>query len=255
MKTFTLWTIILTLFICCASSLTLVSCSTENESANSKEGTIGQSSLPSTVVQRKTGLYPENAANDYDAAGQLHNDISESYLANGLVPTTTAAAIQQVQAIANSNIEYQSLVPSNYVSPTATRIDYIMNNQQSSTLDIIANSGMSLRAKLSLTTFLNTVMEYKSQGKDIDYLYPFIIDYETNTISDPALTAMDRKVILTTTSITRYGFYFAQKHRRKPRDRDWDISWGNIVAGTEGSSESSAKAIMMATVAGILSNK
>jgi hypothetical protein len=254
MKTLKLWTFILTLFIC-GSSLSLVSCSIENEPVAPNASMNNQSEFTNQIVQRKTGLYPENAANDYDAVGQLYDAISEQYLVSGLISTSTAGTIQQVEGIANLSSEYQSIVPGTYTSPSATRIDYIVSNQQLSTADIIANSGMSAKAKSSLTAFLNTLMDYKSQGKGITEMYPFIVNYESNVIADSVLTATDRKVILSTTSISRYAFSFAGKHRRKPRDRDWDISWGNIVAGTEGSVDNSAKAIIMTAVAGIIANK
>ena len=96
---------------------------------------------------------------------------------------------------------------------------------------------------------------YRDQQAAYEIVYQFIIAYETGIIANGDYDAHDKRIILTTTSITRYAFYFAKTHRRKPRDRDWDISWGNIIGGTEGSSESTAKAITMATVIGVMTNK
>ncbi|SCY96379.1 hypothetical protein [Flavobacterium caeni] len=243
MKTLTLWTIILTL---------LVSCSTENETLVRDDN---QTNFTDEAVFRKTGLYPENSTNIYDAAGQLYYAITEAYLLQGNISVTTAGTISQVENIANMNAEYLSLRPATYMSPTSERIDYILTDQQVTALDIIANSSMSSRAKLSLNSFITSLMTYRDLQKEYDYIYSFIIDYETATVADNALTANDKKIILTTSSLSRYGFYFASKHRRKPRDRDWDISWGHIVAGTDGSEANMAEAIVKSAVCGIIINK
>jgi len=243
MKTLTLWTIILTLF---------VSCSTENETLVA-DGI--QTNITNNEVLRKTGVHPENGANIYDAAGQLYYDISDAYLLQGNTSVTTSGTISQIESIANLNEEYLTLRPATYLSPTAARIDYILSNQQVTALNIISNSSMTANAKLSLSGFLTELMNYSDLQKDYDSIYKLIVDYETAIIESNTLTANDKKIILTTTSVSRYGFYFASKHRRKPRDRDWDISWGHIIASTDGSEENTASAIVKSAVCGIIINK
>lgn len=243
MKTLTLWTIILTLF---------ASCSTENETLFA-DGI--QTNITNNEVLRKTGLDPENSANIYDAAGQLYYDISDTYLLQGNTSVTTSGTISQIESIANLNEEYLTLRPATYLSPTAARIDYILSNQQTTALGIIASSSMTSNAKLSLSNFLTTLMIYRDLQKEYDLIYRLIVDYETAIIESNTLTANDKKIILTTTSVSRYGFYFASKHRRKPRDRDWDISWGHIIASTDGSEENTASAIVKSAVCGIIINK
>ena len=243
MKTLTLWTIILTLF---------ASCSTENETRISDDG---QTNITSNTVLRKSGLYPENSNNLYDAAGQLYYAISDTYLLQGNVSVTTTGTISQIESIANLNEEYVTLRPATYLSPTAARIDYILSNQQTTALNIIASSSMTANAKLSLSNFLTTLMIYRDLQKEYDLIYRLIVDYETAIIESNTLTANDKKIILTTTSVSRYGFYFASKHRRKPRDRDWDISWGHIIASTDGSEDNTASAIVKSAVCGIITNK
>ena len=243
MKTLTLWTIILTLF---------VSCSTENETLVA-DGI--QTNITNNEVLRETGVHPENGANIYDAAGQLYYDISDAYLLQGNTSVTTSGTISQIESIANLNEEYLTLRPATYLSPTAARIDYILSNQQVTALNIISNSSMTANAKLSLSGFLTELMNYSDLQKDYDSIYKLIVDYETAIIESNTLTANDKKIILTTTSVSRYGFYFASKHRRKPRDRDWDISWGHIIASTDGSEENTASAIVKSAVCGIIINK
>lgn len=243
MKTLTLWTIISILFM---------SCSAENEPSileASQTKSMGDSTL------RRAGLYPENSANSYDAAGQLYYDISDAYLLHGNISVTTSGTITEVERIANLNEDFVSILPAAYISPTVARIDYILSIEQPTALGIIANSSMTSKAKTSLTSFATTLMLYRDLQKDYDSIYRLIVDYETVIIADNTLTTNDKKIILTTTSVSRYSFYFAAKHRRKPRDRDWEISWGHIVASTDGSEESTACAVVMSAVCGIIINK
>jgi hypothetical protein len=205
------------------------------------------------MTDRITGLYPENSANAFDGAGQLHNDISEAFLAGGYSTASIQGTITTCESLASSNVDYMALKEP-YTSPDPLRLDYIINNEASSMADIIANSPMTSTAKTSLTTFINTVMSYQAQQKEYDLLYQYIITYETAILADSSLTATDRKIILTTSSISRYAFYFASKHKQKPRDRDWDISIGNIVAGTEGAHEGMSKAIIMSAAVGLTHN-
>lgn len=241
MKNLYLWIAIITI---------LSSCSPDDKAEQVQKNLSVQSNL----AMRKTGLYPENMANEFDSSGQLHNEISEAYLAGNTSETTTAAILGRIETIANANSDFNAL-KTGYYSPSTSRLDYIFSNQYSCYLDIISNSSMSLKGKLSLSEFLASVMLQRDQGQPYEMIYEFIISYESSILADPLLTGSDRRIILTTASITRYSFYFAQKHKKKPRDRDWDISWGNIVAGTEGDESSMAKAIIMSATLGIMSNK
>jgi hypothetical protein len=197
-------------------------------------------------------VYPENQANPYDIAGQLHNDITEAYLNSVPITTTTANTIAAVEAIANANPAFLSVKPGSYVSPTAARIDYITGNEVTAASQIIANAALSQKAKLSLSDFIDTLMDYREANVPYETIYQYIIAYETMVVNDTLLTANDKKIMLTTSSISRYGFYLRKK---RPRDRDWDISWGNIVAGIEGIGEDMAKAIVMSAATGIVHNK
>lgn len=247
MKTFNHCTILVSLIVITVLALFLTSCSAEPD-----EDFVTVSEEP---VQKITGAYPENAANIYDAAGQLHNEISESFLTAGLIASTTTGTITQVEALAFPNTEFQALKPSSYISPTAAEVDLLIDSNEGNVLDVIANSTMTTASKLSLRTFMNSLMLQYKQEVDFDSIHKFILDYEDVIIYDNTLPASDSKVILTTTSIARHGFYLAKKRRRKPRDWDWSISWGNLTAGTYGSNESVAKAIIVSATCGLLSNK
>jgi hypothetical protein len=210
-----------------------------------------RAALPHNQMAR-ADVYPENQANPYDIAGQLHNTITEAYLNSMPVTTTTANTIADVEAIANANPSFLSVKPGSYVSPTAARIDYIAANEVTAASQIISNAALSQKAKLSLSDFIDMLMDYREANMPYETIYQYIIAYETSVANDTLLTIGDKRIMLTTSSISRYAFYLRKK---RPRDRDWDISWGNIVAGIEGVGEDMAKAIVMSAVTGIVHNK
>lgn len=204
---------------------------------------------------RMPGDYPENIANIYDVAGQLYYDLSEEYLDMNYSYTFTSTTIDNVELLANANSEFQLLLHSSYISPSATRIDYILTSPQGDSANIIAGTDMSANAKLSLSTFLNTLMTYSDSKTEYDSIYNFVIAYETSVISDTSFSAKDTKILLTTSSLSRYSFFAASRRRRKPRDRDWEMSWGCITAGIEGSNHSVAEAIVKSMVCDLIVNK
>lgn len=242
MKTLTLWTIILILFSSCSDDETVASEQNANGSSTS-------------AINRKTGLTAQNIANAYDYAGQLYYDISDSYLAEGNTTGTTAETITKIEIIANKYVEFQTQRPATYTSPTASRIDNILSNQQLTATNIISNSSLSAKAKISLTGFLTSLMTYHNLKADYEIVHQFIVGYEAIIINDMLINSNDKRLILTTASISRYVFYFAKKHKRKPKDRDWEISWGHIVAGFEGSEDNTAKGIIMSSVCSIVDNE
>lgn len=214
------------------------------------DSNIPDGQLPVTEAHREVSA--ENSANDYDATGKLMYDICHDYLDQNLNLSVTDSIVDVVESLADLNPVFLTLRPSHYISPSSSRIDFIVGT--STPLGIITGSGLSLNAKQSLTDFLTDLMDLRDLDADYDEVYDFIVDYESTIMSNTAFSTQDRKIMLVGTSISRYGFYFAKKHRRKPRDRDWDISWGHIVAGIDGSEDNLAKAIIMASAVNLISN-
>ena len=247
MKIVNHWTIVLNVIIPATLFFISTSCSTDTAAF--------EPSATHPSDQRITGGYPENPANIYDAAGQLHNEICEAFLLDSLQWGTTSDIIADVETLANSSLEFQSLKPLLYTSPTAIEIELITGSYNGNCSNAITNSALSTSSKLSLITFVNSVMDQYEQQADLDSIHESIIDYEDLIISDTTISTADSKLILTTTSIARYAFYFAGKHKRKPRDWDWSISWGSLTSGIEGTSQSPAKAIVMAAVCSLIANE
>jgi hypothetical protein len=107
---------------------------------------------------------------------------------------------------------------------------------------------------LSLTAFITSFELCFHAGYESDDLYEKVIDYETTVLQNSGFTANDKRVILTTTSITRHSSYLARKKPKKNTDPDWTILIGNIVAAVDGAEDGAANAVVAALVAGIAQN-
>lgn len=242
-------------FYLCLFILTfLISCDNNEQGFIVRENDYGLRATPNDITGRGT-VYPANDSNVYDIAGQLHFDISESYAAAGYVlQLSDQQCITTVESIANNNTEFMLIQDAGYTTVEASRINLLLNGAPE-TMDIVLSASvMTVPAQQSIKTFINTLMLYQSQEKDYEEFYHYIISYETAILADESLDQTDKRYILTCSSIARYGFYFARKQKQKPRDRDWDISIGCLIAGVDGAAQSTSKAVTMSVVAGIISN-
>ena len=208
-----------------------------------------------TIANRAiTELSPLNSDNPYDAVGQLHDELFETYYASGNLPSDINGIINRVESVANSNITFISLKDTNYQTVSQQRVQYILEHPNSCVADVISNSSMTASAKLSLTDFINSLIVLFPTEFNGDVLSNFVIKYEDAVTANPAFTTNDKRIMLITTSIARHSAYMARKKPKKNTDPDWLILVGNIIAGTEGAEDGSAKAATMAFVTGIAQN-
>ncbi|RZK13163.1 MAG: hypothetical protein EOO46_00320 [Flavobacterium sp.] len=236
MKHFYLWMIIPFLF----------SCTMDNEKSNTQ----------SIAPNHRTAGFPENISNEYDTAGKLHYDLCEAFDISPSVISSLHEAVSATNGLAVGSQDFQLIVPGNYVSPSEQQLSYIIENPQRP-VDVINQLALSGKGKTSLLNFVNTLDFFKSQGMTYDEIYSFIVSYEDSINQDVSFGEVDRKIIFTTTSIARYAHYFTERRKKKKpvRDKDWDVSIGNLVAGSDGSQESTAKAVSMSVAVGLYNNK
>lgn len=213
--------------------------------------------IPANAGRITTG-YPEHLLNSRDDSGYIHFQLTDGYLTSGHVTSSLTDAIVQAEMLAAGNASFQQLRPMGYAAPTATRLAYILEDKPGRIAEVIDQGILSWRAKVSLANFISSLQWYKEQKSEYAVIYQFIINYENSILADPLFSAEDSRILLTTSSIARYAFYFAKKEKEKEprrRDRDWDISMGNIAAGADGANESTAKAVSMATAAALYVNR
>ena len=222
------------------------SCTTDSDTA--------QQDAITTVTNRTVNLLPGNNTNPYDEAGWLHNELFESYYASGNLPTSISGIANRVEAIADANAGFSAIKTSTYHVVSTERVQYILDHKNTCINDVISASSLTAKAKLSLGTFINSLVVVFDTETNCDVLYKFVADYESGIINDSLLTARDKQIMLITTSIARHSAYLAKKKPKKNTDPDWTVLVGNVVAATDGAEYGMAESVTEALVAGIAQN-
>ena len=197
---------------------------------------------------------PGNAANPYDEAGWIHNELFETYYESANKPTTMAGVLSLVQAIADSNPNFKAIKTETYHAVSAERIQYLLNNKDACFATILASSTLSASAKLSLSNFVTSLHEKFAIESSCDVLYNYVVAYESLVLDNPTFDSRDKQVILTTTSVVRHTVYLAKKKPKKNTDPDWTILILHIAAVVDGAENGMTEAITEGLVTGIVSN-
>ncbi|WP_162127991.1 hypothetical protein [Flavobacterium phycosphaerae] len=206
------------------------------------------------LTNRTTNELPGYNANPYDEAGWVHNELFESYYESSSKPTSVSDIISRVQALADANPNFNSIKTATYRAVSAERINYILEHKNTCVADIIAASSLTSKGKVSLSSFVNSLIVTFDTESNCDVLYKFVTDYEKVVLEDSLLTARDKQLILTTTSIARHSTYLAKKKPKKNTDPDWTILIVHIAAALDGAEYGLAESITEGLVAGIVSN-
>jgi hypothetical protein len=207
-----------------------------------------------TVSYKTEKALPSYSNNPYDDAGWLHTELLQIYHLQSNNGGAVTQILEDILLIANTNTAFNSIKGSSYTGVSSGRIQYILDHQSTCVSDIISSSSMSNSAKLSLTDFITSFDLFFNAGNESDDLYQKVVDYETTVLQNSGFTSNDKRIILTTTAITRHSSYLARKKPKKNTDPDWTILIGNIVAAVDGAEDSTANAVVAALVAGIAQN-
>lgn len=197
------------------------------------------------LSKKNSGLNPENTANAYDIAGKIHNDLLDAYLSGNFSNHTINAISSKIDSISFLNSDLQNL-PSHYPA-NFQEIQGIVDSPEMQLEQIIANSWMSTTSKNCLSDFMSLAALW--QNSDYDAAYQSIISFEATVANNPQFTAEEKRVILTSSAITRYSLYYASERK----DKDWETSVGNRVGAVQGALSNSATAVTRSLLAGILS--
>lgn len=237
MKHFYLWMIFCILY----------SCHTQDDVLTEPAGTQHNAKTMTT--------YPENKANAFDLAGRLHNELCGAYETTPSPILTINDAVSVVDLLSVSNPTLTQLTPEGFTPLSDQRLEFIVADSLPAS-QVIEQSTLSLKAKISLANFVSVLELYKSQQKPYDQVYDFILSYENSVAQDPTLTSTDKQILFTTSSIARHAHHFASVNKKKPpRDKDWDIKTASILAGCDGSQQSTVAAVRMAAAASIYINR
>lgn len=226
-------------------SLTFLSCSTDEDLENIELQSETSTSL--SLKENPHNWNPANTANSYDAAGNLYRKILEEYHDNAPTSTTPSQIISDVETIANSFSEFTPMKNNIYMPLAYSNINWILNTSDSYHIAITNNTVLSMAAKNQLEILasnLTLMIDAEASAKNI---HDHIVGFEATIVSSQALTANDKKAILTSTSIARHANYLRRKGRR------WDIHHG-ITGCIQGDTESMAKAVTTAASVNAVGN-
>ena len=192
-------------------------------------------------------LTAENPSNIYDLAGKLHNEILDVYLNENYQYYRIPLISQQICAIVNANTEFSFLNLDDQPA-CLEKCQDIANDPQMKFDESIANSSLSNLAKVSFSDFMETLLFL--EGANYETVHQFIVSYESGVMADAQFSDEDKRIILTTASITRYSLYY--EGRRK--DKDWESSVGNRAGAFMGAIDNLDSAVGRSLVIGIMAN-
>nr|WP_294921761.1 hypothetical protein [uncultured Flavobacterium sp.] len=222
----------------------LASCTSENieSTKNIDNSTAKEKSIKTGKML--TGLQPENTANPYDIAGKIHNDILDAYLTGYHTCSTIAQVSQKVDSISALNNDLLNLETSSPI--IYGDIQEIIDNPQTALEQAIASSPMTSTAKDCLSGFMASMLLWEANEYSI--IHQSIISFEAAVLSNVQFSQEEKRIILTTSSITRYAIYYTKERK----DKDWETSVGNRVGAVQGAVANSSAAVKRSTVAGIM---
>lgn len=208
----------------------------------------------SSALSRVGIQAPDNIANPYDKAGKIHNEIFDAYYETSSLPQTMSGIIDRVDYISKTNANFIGLGDGFYNLMTPVRASYILGNSNSEIPSIFNNATISIRARSSLKSFIESLLILCESEQDYSLIYKYISDYESLVLQDTLFSQQDKKMLLTTTSIARFSA--SKKRRPKPNtDTDWEINIFHIVGSIEGMSQNTSSAITSAVSLGIAGNQ
>lgn len=226
-------------YLCLIFLIFIYACSSDSETTTSA---TAEHALAKDSSNENAPDVRANANNPYDIAGRLHDEVLNTCQAEGPLPVTLSGIINRVEIVANNNPIFYALAGTTYQPLSAVRLQYILDNPFLSRIAIIQESAMSLKAQSDINSFIDEVLPLCGGNASYDAIYDFVVGYEALVLADGGLTAYDKKVILTATSMVRYAAY-KRKRPKKNTDLDWELNVTHIVGSIEGSSFGTSEAI------------
>ncbi len=236
-----------------ACSIAFVSCSKDNFIA--EDSTTSIQKVQNTTSLRMGDIMPINSDNPYDSVGSIHNELFETYFELQNQPQTLASIVNRVDSIANTHNDFVSIKSTDYHAVSLSRIQYLIAANDTIVFEVINGTNMTVPAKESLNSFVNSLLSLLDKEDNCDVFYDFVVNYEATIINNPLFVERDKRIILTASSIVRHITYRAMKRPKKNTDPDWDLLIGNIMGSIDGAICNEAEAITKALVAGIAQNQ
>lgn len=183
----------------------------------------------------KSGSDASNSANPYDDIGSLRNTLLDSVLTTYPSSASLEELVSRVNGLANGFPEFNALKSSAYQELTVSGLSYYL--QYSGNVQGLAQQLPLTGAKDGFVLFSQGLLSRSDDSFEENFSW--ITAYEAAVISSD-YTEAEKNTLLITTAIERYAAYA----RKKPKDKDWDLLIGNIVATSQGSGLDPATAVL-----------
>lgn len=192
---------------------------------------------PAPSYLRMSLQEPSNPLNPYDYAGALRNRILDTTLSGLPIDLPQSELLDAVKNVAETDSKFQSLETPLYTPLSLTALQGFL--QSTSTVSQMVNTlPLSKKAKQDFATFIEVLLSM--QDEDFETIHDYISGFEDGIINSTAYLQQDKKIILTASAIERYSNHY----RKKPKDKDWDLLIGNIMAGAQGAMYDTATAVL-----------
>ena len=196
---------------------------------------------------KKTRTILIDSENPFDELGEIHNVLFDLY-------SPPPNFQKDIEVIANE-VNY---LLSNYTNlqPSTITIDSlfvewfeeIIYYPEQSLDTIISQSELSTLAETKLLNLIEITSG--TTTTDINEALLEIISFEENIIMDIILLTKEKEIILMVSAIAKYSIY----DNGDRKDKDWDLSVGNIVATINGAVNNNHNALLFALIAKIYLN-
>lgn len=185
--------------------------------------------------------------NLYDEVGELHNVLFDLYSSPANSPETIESIATEVnQLISNYTNLPQTTIPID--SLFSDKLEQFIHYPQQSLDTIVSQIGLSTLAKSKLLNLIEITSG--ATTTDINEALLEVVAFEEQILSDTILSLGEKEIILTVSSIAKYSLY----DNGDRKDKDWDLSVGNIVATIYGAANSSQDALLFALTSKIYLN-
>ena len=178
-----------------------------------------------------------NAANPYDRAGRIHDEILEALEDYDFKGHSVAEIAHIVDSTVGMHPEIGS---AQSPFPMSERVNEISALADGSTSlgDVVEASTLQAEAKVSILELANSLQLMADDS--YEYIMQAIMSYEAGVLASSAFDIREKETMLTATSVVRYSV-----RRKKRKDKDWETSV-SIAAAVSGEQESIFSRIKMA---------
>ncbi|MBP2283068.1 hypothetical protein H4V97_001386 [Flavobacterium sp. CG_23.5] len=212
--------------ICISFLVTLDSCTTDTSNLSSAApNSFGSDKEINYYNSRKGDVMPANSENPYDTAGRVPTELSETNAAENSI-------IDSDGSIVHAPIAVNSLRGADYDPKLSGKATFINSDNRTNLFEVIATSNMSSTGKFILSDFIHSFQFLSKKEDRYVVLYDFVVKFERGILSNPLLTEMDKKIILTASSIVRCSSYASKTESIEAIDPDWTKLITHLIGET-----------------------